>query len=82
MYYHTLRGPVKAVEAVNFDLRAGERFGLIGESGSGKSTMALSIMRLIKPPGRIESGEVLLDGVNVLTLSKSRCGSYAWQGLR
>ena len=56
VYYHTLRGPVKAVEAVDFGIKAGERFGLIGESGSGKSTLALSIMRLIKPPGRIESG--------------------------
>ena len=69
VYYHTLRGPVKAVDGVNFDLQAGERFGLIGESGSGKSTMALAMLRLIKPPARIESGEVLLDGVNVLTLS-------------
>ena len=68
VYYHTLRGPVKAVDSVSFGLQAGERFGLIGESGSGKSTLALSIMRLIKPPARIESGEVLLDGVNVLTL--------------
>jgi len=69
VYYHTPRGPVKAVGGVSFGLEAGERFGLIGESGSGKSTMALSIMRLIKPPGRIESGEVLLDGVDVMTLS-------------
>ena len=60
---------MKAVDGVNFDLKTGERFGLIGESGSGKSTIALSLMRLIKPPGRIESGEVWLDGVNVMTLS-------------
>jgi peptide/nickel transport system ATP-binding protein len=72
VYYHTPRGPVKAVDGIAFGLEAGERFGLIGESGSGKSTMALSIMRLIKPPGRIESGEVLLDGVNVLTLSEEQ----------
>jgi peptide/nickel transport system ATP-binding protein len=55
VYYLTRRGPVKAVDGVSFDLEAGERFGLIGESGSGKSTIALSLMRLIKPPGRIES---------------------------
>ena len=70
VYYHTLRGPVKAVDGVSFDLKARERFGLIGESGSGKTTIALSLLRLIKPPGRIESGEVLLDGVNVMTLSE------------
>jgi peptide/nickel transport system ATP-binding protein len=63
---------VKAVDGINFDLKAGERFGLIGESGSGKSTIALSLLRLIKPPGRIESGEVWLDGVNVLTLSEEQ----------
>ncbi|MBM4465385.1 MAG: ABC transporter ATP-binding protein [Chloroflexi bacterium] len=72
VHYHTLRGPVKAVDGVNFDLKAGERFSLVGESGSGKSTIALSLMRLIKPPGRIESGEVLLDGVNVMTLSEEQ----------
>ena len=81
VYYHTLRGPVKAVEAVNFGIKAGERFGLIGESGSGKSTLALSIMRLIKPPGRIESGEVLLDGVNVMTLSEEQMRQLRLAGI-
>jgi peptide/nickel transport system ATP-binding protein len=70
VYYHTPRGPVQAVNGVDFDLNAGERFGLIGESGSGKSTLALAILRLIKSPGHIESGEVLLSGVNVMTLSE------------
>ncbi len=53
-------GKVRAVDDVSFALRPGERFGLAGESGSGKSTMALAILRLIKPPGRIESGTVRL----------------------
>src|SRR4051812_17844229 len=47
----------------------GERLGLVGESGSGKSTIALSLMRMIKPPGRIEGGEIIVDGVNLLALS-------------
>jgi peptide/nickel transport system ATP-binding protein len=81
VYYHTPRGPVKAVEAINFDLQAEERFGLIGESGSGKSTMALSIMRLIKPPGRIESGEVWLDGVNVMTLPEEQMRKLRLAGI-
>ncbi len=70
VYYHTPGGTVKAVDDVTFDVQAGERFGLIGESGSGKSTIALAIMRLIRPPGRIESGEIWLDGENLLTLDE------------
>ncbi len=67
-YYQTAKGPIKAVDCVSFDLLPGQRFGLIGESGSGKSTVALSLMRLIRPPGRIESGQILLDGVDLLNL--------------
>jgi peptide/nickel transport system ATP-binding protein len=59
-YDHPL-GAVRAVDDVSFALRPRERFGLAGESGSGKSTMALAILRMIKPPGRIEGGEVWLE---------------------
>lgn len=69
VYFRTPRGTVKAVDGVTFDVGAGERFGLIGESGSGKSTIALAIMRLIRAPGRIESGEIWLDGENLLAIS-------------
>jgi peptide/nickel transport system ATP-binding protein len=72
VYYHTPRGAVKAVDGVTFDLRPGERLGLVGESGSGKSTIALSLMRLIKPPGRIEGGEVRLDGQDLRALSEEQ----------
>jgi oligopeptide/dipeptide ABC transporter ATP-binding protein len=68
VYYHTRQGPVKAVDGVSLRLRQGERLGLVGESGSGKSTTGLALLRLIKPPGRIESGEVWLVGKNVLSL--------------
>jgi peptide/nickel transport system ATP-binding protein len=67
--YHTSRGPVRAVDGVSFDLGERERLGLVGESGSGKSTIALSLMRMIRPPGKIEDGRVALDGVDLLTLS-------------
>jgi oligopeptide/dipeptide ABC transporter ATP-binding protein len=69
VYYHTPDGPVKAVDGVDFSLVRGERFGLVGESGSGKSTMAWAIMRMIKPPGRIESGSIRLDGTELGPLS-------------
>src|SRR5512142_2276264 len=68
VYYHTPYGPVKAVDGVSFNVEAGERYGLIGESGSGKSTIALSLMRLLKPPGHIEAGKIALDGVDLLAL--------------
>jgi peptide/nickel transport system ATP-binding protein len=69
VWYHTGRGPVKAVDGVTFDVISEERLGLVGESGSGKSTIALALMRLIRPPGKIESGSIRLDGVDVLEVS-------------
>ena len=66
--YHTPDGALRAVDGVSFDVRAGERFGLVGESGSGKSTIALALLRLIKPPGRIEGGQAVLDGIDLLAL--------------
>jgi peptide/nickel transport system ATP-binding protein len=68
VFYQTAAGPVKAVDGVSFALQPGERFGLVGESGSGKSTIALSLLRLIKPPGQILDGTVALDGVDLLGL--------------
>lgn len=70
VHYHTPRGPVRAVEGVEFELRSGERLGLAGESGSGKSTTALALMRLIRPPGRIEAGRINLGELELLALSE------------
>lgn len=70
VHFPTFRGVVKAVDGVTLDLKAGERLGLIGESGSGKSTIALACMRLIKPPGEIAGGEIYLNGVDLLALSE------------
>jgi peptide/nickel transport system ATP-binding protein len=67
-YDHPL-GAVRAVDDVSFTLRPHERFGLAGESGSGKSTMSLAILRMIKPPGHIDGGEVWLEDTAVSKLS-------------
>jgi peptide/nickel transport system ATP-binding protein len=67
--YHTPGGAVRAADGITFGLRPGERLGIAGESGSGKSTMALALLRLIKPPGRIEAGSVWLEGRDLMTLS-------------
>jgi len=72
VWYHTPDGSVKAVDGVTFRLLASERFGLVGESGSGKSTIALALMRMIRPPGKIEGGRVQLDGVQLLEVPEDQ----------
>lgn len=66
------RSATLAVRGVSFGLERGETLGIVGESGCGKSVTALSLLRLIDPPGRIERGRVLLDGENLLALPERR----------
>ncbi len=68
-HFPTRAGLVRAVDGVSFHLDRGELLGLVGESGCGKSITALSIMRLIAPPGKIVGGEISFDGKNLLKLS-------------
>jgi oligopeptide/dipeptide ABC transporter ATP-binding protein len=68
--FDTPRGPIAAVDDVSFEIRAGETLGLVGESGSGKSVTALSLMRLVQPPGRIASGRILFEGRDLRDLSE------------
>jgi oligopeptide/dipeptide ABC transporter ATP-binding protein len=63
-------GPIVAVDDVSFDVRRGETLGLVGESGCGKSVAALSIMRLVQPPGRVGRGEIIYKGRNLLALAE------------
>jgi oligopeptide/dipeptide ABC transporter ATP-binding protein len=70
-HFPTRAGLVRAVNGVSFHLDRGELLGLVGESGCGKSITALSIMRLISPPGKIVGGEIVFDGRNLLQLSES-----------
>jgi oligopeptide/dipeptide ABC transporter ATP-binding protein len=68
-HFPSRAGLVRAVDDVSFYLDRGELLGLVGESGCGKSLTALSIMRLIAPPGKIVDGEILFDGKDLLKLS-------------
>jgi oligopeptide/dipeptide ABC transporter ATP-binding protein len=70
-YFQTREGLVCAVDGVSFYLDRGELLGLVGESGCGKSITALSIMRLIAPPGKIVAGEILFEARDLLKLSNA-----------
>ena len=70
--YGTPSGDVPAVDRVSFSLQPGQRLGLIGESGSGKTTMATALMRMTRPPGRIIGGKVLLGDVDMLQLDQDK----------
>lgn len=67
---------VKAVRGVSFTVHKGETFGLIGESGCGKSTTCLSILRLIRYPGKISNGSIVYKGTNLLELSEKEMIRY------
>ncbi len=73
--FYTEEGVVQAVDNLSYKIEAGEMYGVVGESGAGKSVTALSLMRLIDNPGRIESGEVLFKGKDLLQMSESEVRS-------
>jgi oligopeptide/dipeptide ABC transporter ATP-binding protein len=70
--FHAREGTVVAVDGISFDVYPGEVFSIVGESGSGKSVTAMSIMQLINPPGEIVSGQILLEEVDMIGMSKSQ----------
>ncbi|MCS6835284.1 MAG: ABC transporter ATP-binding protein [Anaerolineae bacterium] len=81
IYYETPKGDVHAVDGISFVLYQGETLGLVGESGCGKSTAAMGILQLITPPGRIVSGQVLMDGVDLLKLDERTLRQMRWSRL-
>jgi len=60
--FPTRRGLLAAADGIDFDIAPGEALGVVGESGSGKSVTFLSVLGLVRPPGRIEAGEIFFDG--------------------
>ena len=77
--YLTDDGAFRAVKNVSFDIGRGELFGLAGESGCGKSTIAYAITRLSKPPAWVAGGEVLLDGEDLLRLPEAALQKVRWR---
>jgi oligopeptide/dipeptide ABC transporter ATP-binding protein len=75
--FFTRMGEVKAVDGISFYVRAGETFGIVGESGCGKSVTGLSILRLLpEPGGRIIGGKIILEGRNLMELNKKQMRAY------
>lgn len=72
VHYSTQRGHVRAVDDVSFDVHAGESLGLVGESGCGKTTIALALLQVLPENGVIAGGQVLLDGVDLGQLSEQQ----------
>ncbi len=77
--YVTPRGNVRAVDRVSFSIAPGEVVGLAGESGSGKSTAAMAIMRLLQPPAIITGGEVRFQGRDILAMSDEELRKFRWK---
>ena len=70
--FNTEIGVARAVQNVSFDIERGKVLGIVGESGCGKSITSLSILRLVPPPGKIASGEILLEGEDLLKLPEAQ----------
>jgi peptide/nickel transport system ATP-binding protein len=79
--YRIRRGRVRAVDKVSFNIQPNEVFGLAGESGSGKSTIAHAVTRVLKPPAYIAGGQVLFQGINLLAMEPMRLRDFRWKHL-
>ena len=78
MSYKTRKGFVSAVDEVSFDLLPGESMGLVGESGCGKTSIAVTLMRLMADNAVIQKGEILLDGEDILKMSDQQMRDIRW----
>ena len=77
--YMSPRGPVVAADNVSFHIQPGEVYGLAGESGCGKSTVALALLRVLGPPAVITNGQVLFNETDVLRLNDKELEKYRWR---
>jgi len=79
--YKTIRGWVRAAEDVNFTLEKGEAMGLVGESGCGKTTVALSLLKLLPQAGRIRRGQILFNGQDLVKMNDRQIRKIRWKGI-
>jgi peptide/nickel transport system ATP-binding protein len=77
--YLTTRGLVKAVDGVSFCIQPGEVVGLAGESGSGKSTIAHAILRILHPPALISGGQALFEGRDIMQMDDASLEEFRWK---
>ena len=81
MHYETLAGDVHAVKNVSFSVKEGESFGLVGESGCGKTSVAMSLLQLQADNAKISSGSIVLDGQEMVGLTESELRKVRWDGI-
>jgi len=79
--YHTDTGIYRAVEALSFSLLRGKSLGIVGESGCGKTTAMLALMRILPKDSRIVEGQVLLDGIDLMQLDPPAMRDYRWRNI-
>ena len=81
MHYETLAGDVSAVKNVSFSVKEGESFGLVGESGCGKTSVAMSLLQLQADNAKISSGSIMLDGIEMVGMSEAELREVRWDGI-
>ena len=81
MHYETLAGNVSAVKNVSFSVKEGQSFGLVGESGCGKTSVAMSLLQLQADNAKISSGSISLDGIEMVGMSESELRKVRWDGI-
>jgi len=79
MHYNTVAGPVHAVDGVSFVLESNQTLGFVGESGCGKTSIGISILQLLPDNGQIASGQVLLNGRNLVELPVDQMREIRWK---
>jgi peptide/nickel transport system ATP-binding protein len=79
VHYETPGGAVIAVNGVSFKVRRGETLGLVGESGCGKTTAAMSVLHMVQPPGRIVGGQIFINGTDIVPLGEVELREFRWR---